>query len=148
MKKHILLPYAKYQSLLKRAQIATPTTIQTNSTIDIEEQEPLVNDTMAIDQVIAILPKIAQKKAMNLLHLIQGHIQWDNLGRVIGRDGPIAHSHIADLVKYTVVNHFSKMKPPSGSAYYFEVLDTLNIPRSLKVNKTVQVLAHKWHSLS
>ena len=144
MKKHILIPYAKYQSLLQRANI--PPAPEPPQSDDIQCIEPTV-EGMDTDNIISVIPKQAQKKASALLQLLQDHLKWNERGEIVVDGEPIPNSHISDLIKYTVVRHFSKKQPPIGSDKYFTVLDKLNIPRSLIVNTVPPPTKPDWFSL-
>ena len=151
MKKHILIPYGKYQSLLQRANIPTPST-NIDPSADIPSPSaniPPCIDGMSVDDIIGIMPKNAQKKASSLLQLIQDHVNWNERCELVVGDEPIPNSHISDLVRYTVVRHFSNKRPPIGSAEFFAILKRLNIPRSLIVNtpQAEEPSPSSWYSL-
>ncbi len=120
---------------------------------------PLVDETredtssLSIEHILTIIPKRAQNKANSLLQILQPHLKWNKRGEIVIHDNPIANSHIADLVKYTVMRHIRK-RLPTGGVEYIAILSSINAPRSLIVNEQViELLAQPaqttsaWHSL-
>ncbi len=163
--KHILISLEKYRSLMQRAcpeQVSSSTVSEQTSPPTVPEIEvPIIDETiedtpsegLSIEHILAIIPKRAQNKANSLLHLLQPHLKWTKRGEIVIHDRPIANSHIADLVKYTVMRHIHK-RLPTGGTEYIAILASINTPRSLIVNEQVIELLTQptptpsaWHSL-
>ncbi len=152
--KHILIPLEKYRSLMQR--VCPPA--ESNNEQSIEATPPELSDSLSIDQILTIIPKRAQHKASSLLHILQPHLRWNDRGEIVIQDKPILNSHIADLVKYTVVRHINK-RLPLGGEDFLAILSAINAPKSLIVNERVlEILAQRvdtentvhtaqWHTL-
>ncbi len=129
MNKHILIPFSKYQRLIQNSGQSQPQT-QTQPDIEMIEHDKDVD----VDSIVSILPKRCQSKGRALLNILQHHLTWNARGELVVNGQIIPTSHIADLVKYTVVRHFGKQKPPIGYSEYCTIIEDLNIPKSLIVN--------------
>ena len=153
MKKHILIPYVKYQRLLQKSgqQNVEPKVQETAQETAISAPHIDVTETEAeevenVDHIIDVIPKRAKGKARALLSVLKDHIQWNERGEIIIDGAPIPNSHISDLIKYTVVRHFGKKQPPIGSDEFSQLLKVHNIPRSLIVNIVPDKQMPEWIS--
>ena len=120
MNKFVVIPFVKYENLLRHTAAKEP---------DVDNS----SEPMKIDNILQIIPKCARTKARALLCILQDHLEWCATGEIVSNGITIQGSHIADLVKFTVVKHF-KRKPPIGSDTYFTLLSNINVPKSLVVN--------------
>ncbi len=134
MNKYVLIPHEKYTHLMRNAG---PVSVR-HSSDDLSPNtivEPTLNEHkgMTVESIVAVMPKNARNRARALLEVIEKHILWNDRGEIIYNGKPIARSHIADLVKQTVVKHFTKKKIIGGREY-FDMLSEINVPRSLILN--------------
>ena len=123
MIKHILLPYDQH------------------ITTDKAEQG------LIIERIVDTLPVNGRKKGLVLLQLLKPYLAWNQLGEILIDKTPIRHSHISDLIKFTVVRHFNKHKPPIGFDQFAQILEQHNIPQSLIVNKLPAITKSDWLTL-
>ena len=148
MKKHILIPYVKYQRLLQKSgqQNVEPPVLETTISEPHIREEEKEEEVENVDRIIDVIPKRAKGKARALLSLLKDHIRWNDRGELIIDGAPIPNSHISDLIKYTVVGHFGKKQPPIGSDEFSQLLKIHNIPRALIVNSTPDKQIPEWIS--
>jgi hypothetical protein len=167
MNKYILVPFDKYTRLLQHGRQPTvsvtipdplpcplPESLQDpQQGSQLGNSESLQCNNDDFEHILAVIPDRAKPKARALLQLLQTHVRWATNGALILQDGEtISGSHGADLVKYTVQNHF-KQKPPIGYTAFAVQLKKLNIPRSLMANDLPSTSpqyrpAIKWIGLS
>ena len=151
MKKHVLVPIDRYQALLRKNTDPIPLTTHS---LESEESPTIIADdrvttpsTLSVEDITAMIPKNARHKAASLLQLLDAHVKWNSRGEIVIDGKVIENSHIADLIKFTVTNHFSKMRAPIGHHTFYKLLDKINIPRSLLVNVAKGRVAPHWEAL-
>jgi hypothetical protein len=144
MRKHILIPLDKYRSLMQRAcppqegAVATSTVEYDDDSVTDSAPDSVPDMGLSTEHILTVIPKHAQNRARALVDILRPHLQWNDRGEILVRDEPIQNSHIADLVKYTVVRHLSRQLPIGGREYA-AVLASINIPRTLVVNERLPI---------
>ncbi len=147
MNKYVLIPHEKYMHLMRNVGPISVRHLSDESSPNLIV-EPTLNEHngMTVESIVAVMPKNARNRARALLELIEKHILWTDRGEIIYNGEPIEGSHIADLIKLTVVKHFTK-KTVIGSRQYFDMLAKINVPRSLVLNDLERQLDVAWHTL-
>lgn len=133
MKKSVLLPYERYELLIKGNQ-AVASHDMLNTSVDsppsIEHKEPIKNK-LGLDKVLSYLPKRNISKARALLNSIEhnGRLEWNENGELLVSGKVIPKTHIADLI-HDALN--CTKHEPVGCLEFYKNLD--NVPRSLITN--------------
>ena len=97
-RKSVLLPWEKYQRLLKRKHL--PVSFKTNLST-IEETNPEDDDALRVDTVVEAVPKNVRNRVHALLSHItnDGRLTWNRQGEIRYAGQLVSGSHITDLVK-------------------------------------------------
>ncbi len=86
-------------------------------------------------------PKPYRHRARALVHSIQDHIQLNERGEIMDRNGKvIENSHLQDLVQHAVREKRRHFMVPIGWQEFLHVLRDRNIPRSSLSNDTLKEL--------
>lgn len=141
-KKCVLVPYEKYQRLMK-----TPKALELTSVDRIQEEEeeeeagPVEPARLEEEQILEHFPKNLKGKAKILLNTIKQNnsLDWNLKGELVVNDEAVQHSHIADLVKDALVTY--KHFEPVGLQVFYSHLN--NIPLSLIRNPQRRLLLQK-----
>lgn len=146
MKKSVVLPYERYQQLLKNSS-TTSSAVKVHSTeeeaaadvaggaIDdsnlIDSIEPKAkqrDEKLRTEIIVACLPKNNRQKALRLLQYIDQHpiLDWNESGTLLIEKEPVALSHIVDLLHDAL--NTTKYEPIGLHEFYTHLG---NIPQSL-----------------
>ena len=141
MKKLVLVPYDRYQSLVsgqaKHESVTTPTIDPVQSIkdqtvlVENESEEKLAADSAndRVENLIRHIPKVMRGRARSVLSYILPYVSWNDTGEVSIKQRLIPGSNIVDLVKAHLKDY--KDFRPVGKDAFREVLIELNVPKSL-----------------
>ncbi|MCG8429825.1 MAG: hypothetical protein MJA29_01440 [Candidatus Omnitrophica bacterium] len=113
MNKHVVVPYEKYQRMLRADP--TPT-----------EEAVSLKDT----DIIEAVPKPYRQRVKILLP----YFNWNDRGELLTSDGPVPGSHMADLMRYT---QYPYKEAPVGLSAFISQLHQTPLHKGLIMNKTV-----------
>ena len=134
MKKSVLLPYERYQELLKHRREPVETTETQNDSKSIPQTLEIVPPTQKLNSsvIIACLPKRNRSKAQQLLNYIekQPNLDWNREGNLVVDGNIVDFSHIVDLL-HDALN--PTKNEPVGYEQFYRNLE--HIPHSL-INNT------------
>ena len=129
IQKSILMPWEKYQRLMKQMGSQTEHPSSTTTTPLAIEEAP--NDTLSVDTVLQAIPKNARQRARALLsHIVDdGRLTWNRKGEISYLGQLVPGSHITDLVKDSQYHykHFN----PIGYELFYNALKDMNMPQGL-----------------
>ena len=127
--KSILVPWDKYQRLIKQTSPKKDVTVETPLTT-IKEEEP-VDDALSVDMVVEAVPKNVRNRVRALLSHItnNGRLTWNKQGEIHYEGQNIPGSHITDLVKDSQYKY--KHFHPVGHDVFYRALKDMNIPTGL-----------------
>ena len=118
MKKSILLPYSRYEELLKNEGGSTTTNTQ--------------DPTYSREKIIDTLPPKMRSRGETVLNVLQGIVSWNEKGELIVDGQCIEHSHISDLLRAVLCNY--KNYTPVGLNEFVKVLAANNVPETIIQN--------------
>ena len=138
MKKSVVIPYERYQQLLKQQQ--QPDTTPSDSHREAEragvKEEETTSTTPTTSKlnpsvIIACLPKRNRTKAQQLLEFVEKHpkLDWNKEGSLLVDNNIVEFSHIVDLL-HDALNQTKHQ--PAGHQLFYEHLQ--HVPRSLITN--------------
>lgn len=153
MIKHVLVPYAKYKTLLEGSP-PTPThnvTHVENSVQAEEAEEPIVQDEKTVEHtpnldalLDTVNPRTRSRYKSLLLHL-RGH--WNDKGEILDSNSvPIHHTHILDLARYVITPSCKTRPKHTGLQRFYELLRSSNIPQYLIANRIARADIEGQHA--
>ena len=129
VQKSVLVPWEKYQRLIK--QIPSNKDPTTKMHPPMVQEEPEDDDALSVDRVIEAVPKNVQNRVCALLSHVtnDGRLTWNRQGEICYEGQTIPGSHITDLVKDSQYKykHFN----PTGYHIFYTALKDMNIPKGL-----------------
>jgi uncharacterized glyoxalase superfamily metalloenzyme YdcJ len=118
MKKSVLIPWEKYEKLMKP---------------ECEEEQQQQHQSYNQDKIISTVPQKMRSRAQALLELLpQTDISWNQRGELVVNGDHIEGSNICDLVKCALLNY--KNFQPKGYQAFIQTLAANNIPETLIQN--------------
>ena len=148
-----LIPEEKYQSLLRDANehsAAEPKENLTEPTPVSEQNHPQETgeEKLSVEAILADIPNRWKYKAAKLLKNIADNansvLNWDHLGQLLYQGKLVPNSHIAQLIRNTLVPY--KEFVPIGSKLFHEGLLQMNISErsnSKKVEPQAETVSPK-----
>ena len=153
LEKSILLPWEKYQRLVKRndgeegksklgkeekedKDEATEEEEEEEEEEEVEEEEEgedtsSDSDSLDMDTVIEAIPKKMRNRARSLLLYIvkDGRLSWNGKGEIRYKGHEVPRSYIVDLMKDSQYRY--KHFQPVGYQVFYDALSDINVPRGL-----------------
>ena len=128
MKKSILVPYEKYQRLIRNQQQQQQEQQQQQNTI-VEDQ----HGGLETDHILDTMPQRYKYKVGAIVsHILrdpQQTLAWDDAGQLLYKGTSIPGSHIVDLLKDSQYKH--KGRHLEGSKEFYEGLKQIHLPATL-----------------
>lgn len=129
-KKMVLIPYERYERLLKNVDEPCVTSDGDHTSDDL--------GGLKDDIVLAMLPKHLQTRAIALLSALNGCVKLNEQGELIDSDNScIEGSHITDLIRATLYNYKHGHRF-TGLDDFCRILAFRNIPLSLCTNVDIR----------
>ena len=130
MKKSILIPYEKYQRLIKQKQ---PEQTVERKEIHIEDTEQMGGVGLPSDHILDSMPKRYKFKVGSIVsHILrdpQNTLSWNEAGELLYHGTLIPGSHIIDLLKDTQYQH--KGYQLKGITEFYKGLQEIHVPTTL-----------------
>ena len=141
MNKSVIIPYEKYERLLRKSENVPQTTIPSNN---IQYLTPEMSESEEENDV-NILPDKFRKKADKLWTFIRVHgenvIGWNDKNELIYHGEVQENTHAADLL----YNAFIQRKfIPTGARVFYQGLAEINTPETLLMNPDARSEVQKF----